>query len=410
MTRTCLVSLYGNSHVLAALSAVRWYSLQRHGDEDIKVVTVVNTPGFSDVIMRERGETLTQIIASQGWPKPILLNDQDMTEFARSFHKKLTYREILRRFRRKLGVEHIDEIYYAHDIGGRVPELVMNAFPEAERIIFGDGMGSLYNKTYHLALSSGASLSQARQALRTRNNFAFRSIRRILIRRLVDLLLGSPQPYQADKAVLILPMDQTGDCLDDMELIVVPKQQVQKIISDCQNSIPELVEYSRGLLAGEPPPYVLILLANISDGNFTSLENEVKLYEEIIRRHVTPKTTLFIKGHPLSVAPLDEMLSIRLSTDYFPRVISHKFARYPIELWSELVGDCKVISIAYSNISLAFLYNVPVVFPFDDALIEKYISPKYWDFYKDADRLYRGQLANLEKWDGQSVLWKGSVQ
>lgn len=409
MTRTCLVSLYGNSQVLAALSAVRWYNLQRHGDDDIKVVTVVNTPGFSDVIMRERGGTLTKIIASQGWPKPILLNDQDMTEFAWPSHKILTYREILRRFRRKLGVEHIDEIYYAHDIGGRVPGLAMNAFPEAERIIFGDGMGSLYNKTYHLALLSGASLDQARQALRTGRHFPVRSLKRALFNCLTDVLLGKPQPYQADKAVLILPMDQTGNCLDDMELIVVPKQQVQKIISDCQNSIPELVEYSRGLLASGPPPYIIILLENISDANLTTLEKEVSLYEENIRSHVSPKATVFIKGHPLSIAPVDEMLSHRLGTDYFPRVISHEFARYPIELWSGLVSACQVISIAYSNITLAYLYDVPVIYALNNSLIEKYIKPVFWDSFRDADLLYRGQLANLNNWDGQSVLWKGSV-
>jgi hypothetical protein len=409
MTRTCLVSLYGNSNVLAALSAVRWYSLQKHGDEDIKVVTVMNTPGFSDVIMRKSGETLTQIIASQGWPKPILLNDQDMTEFSQSIHNLVTYREILRRFRRKIGVEHVDEIYYAHDIGGLVPGLAMNAFPKAERIIFGDGLGSIYNKVYHMALVNGASLDQARQALKTGRHFPARSLKRILFNRLTDVLLGSPRPYQADKAVLILPMDQTGNSLDTQELLIVPKQQVQKIIADCQKTLSELAVYIMGLLSGAPPPYFLILLANISDGNFTSLENEVKLYEEIIRLHAPPKATVFIKGHPLSVAPVDEILCDHLRPEYSPRVISHIFARYPIEFWSELVSACTVISVAYSNISLAFLYDVQVVFPFNDTLIEKYIHQKYWDFYRDADRLYRGQLANLKKWDGQSVLWRGSV-
>jgi hypothetical protein len=256
---------------------------------------------------------------------------------------------------------------------------------------------------------SGASLDQARQALRTGRHFPVRSLKRALFNRLTDVLLGKPQPYQADKAVLILPMDQTGNCLNDMELIVVPKQQVQKIISDCQNSIPELVEYSRVLLASGPPPYIIILLENISDANLTTLEKEVSLYEENIRSHVSPKATVFIKGHPLSIAPVDEMLSHRLGTDYFPRVISHEFARYPIELWSGLVRACQVISIAYSNITLAYLYDVPVIYALNNSLIEKYIKPVFWDSFRDADLLYRGQLANLKNWDGQSVLWKGSV-
>lgn len=119
MTRTCLVSLYGNGNVLAAISAVRWYNIQKHANEDVKVVTVVNTLGLSDVIMRESGKSITRIFASQGWSEPIFLNDQDMAEFVPSFHNMITYSKALLRFRKKLDIEHIDEIYYAHDIGGR---------------------------------------------------------------------------------------------------------------------------------------------------------------------------------------------------------------------------------------------------------------------------------------------------
>lgn len=166
MTRACLVSLYSNGNVLAAISAVRWYNSQRHPNEDVSLVTMVNTPGLPSVIVHESGKTITKIIASQGWPEPIFLNDQDMADFAPSFRNLIPYHEALRRFRKKLGIEHIDEIYYAHDIHGRVPELAMNAFPEAERILFGDGLGSVYNKVYHLALVNGASREQARRALK----------------------------------------------------------------------------------------------------------------------------------------------------------------------------------------------------------------------------------------------------
>ncbi|MCX6056679.1 MAG: hypothetical protein NTW69_00790 [Chloroflexi bacterium] len=367
--------------------------------------------------MQETLDILTRMIVSHGWSPPILLDDQDMSEFSgSSAGGTVSYREVLRRFRCKLGVNHVDEIYYAHDIGGRVPELTMNAFPMAERIMFGDGLGSVYNKTYHMALVTGASLEQARQALRKKHQvqgakrrFSLRGIRSFVKKLIRDKWLGSPKPFQADKAVLILPMDQTGTSLEGMELIVVPKQQVQEVIAECQNNLPDLVEYIAGLLADGPRPFYLILLANIADGNLTSKENETGLYEEIIRRHVPPQSAVFIKGHPLSVMPVDEMLCERLAGDYFPKVLPHKFSRYPIELWSDLIGACTVIGVSYSVISLAFLYDIRVVFPFDDALIEKYIPSRFWGFYKDADRLYRGQLENLKDWDGRSVLWEGHI-
>ena len=409
MTRTCLVSLYSNGNVLAAISAVRWYNSQRHPNEDLSIVTVVNTPGLPGVIVRESGKTLTKIMASQGWPEPIFLTDQDMADFAPSLHKLTPYQEALRRFRKKLGIEHIDEIYYAHDIHGQVPGLAMNAFPEAGRILFGDGLGSVYNKVYHLALANGASREQARRALKRGYYFQPRMIKRVLPDFLTDMFLGKAQPFQADKAVLILPMDHTGNTLNNIELIVVPRHQVQKMIADCEKYLTRLAEYTRELLASQPPPYSLILLENISDANMTTPENEVSLYEESIRSHVPHKTTVFIKGHPLATAPIDEMLRSRLALDYFPNVISHEFTRYPIELWSELINACQVLSISYGSVTLTYLYGTPVVYDLNDSLIEKYIKPAFRESFRDADILYRGQLANLANWDGQSVLWKGSV-
>ena len=410
MTRTCLVSVYGNSNILAALSAVHWYSRECHGNEDFRAVTVVNTPGFSDTLLHESGATLTKITASLGWPSPIFLNDQDIAEILSPNQKRIAYRESLRRFRNKLGVEKIDEIYYAHDIGGQVPGLAMNAFPQAKRILFGDGLGSVYNKTYHMALVNGASIEQARQARRAKPQLPIRNLKRFIYEHLMNLVWGAPRPYQAEQAVLILPMDQTGDTLEKMQMFVVSKEMVQEIIATCIQNLTELSGYLRKLLASGPPPYVLLLLANMSDGNFTSLDNEVSLYEEIIRRHAPPKATVFIKGHPLSVAPVDELLCERLAAEYYPRVISRQFARYPIEFWSDLVRASTVISVAYSSISLAFLYDIQVIVAFNDDLIEKYIPKKLWGLYKDADHLYRGQLANLEQWDGKSILWKGSIQ
>jgi hypothetical protein len=410
MTRTCLVSLYGNGNVLAAIAAVHWYNLQKHPKDDIKVMTIVNTPGISNEIMQESGRITTKIITSQGWPEPIFLNHKDLSKFIPSLRNMITFRKGVRSFRQKLGIEQIDEIFYAHDVHGQVPGLVMNAYPEAERIVFGDGLGSIYNKIYHLTLKSGASREKARQAVRRGDNHQTGGLKRILINLITESLLGKPKPYQADQAVLILPMDQTGTSLDNVELIVVPRQYVQNIITQCQKSLTDLEEYMRKLLTSNPPPYAIILLENIADANLSKLEDEVTLYEESIKKNVLPGSTIFIKGHPLSIAPVDKMLCDRLGDDYSPRIISHEYARYPIELWKELLSACKVISIAYSSVTLAYLYDIPVVYALNDASIEKYIHPKYWEFFRDADLLYRGQLENLKTWNGQSILWKGSVQ
>ena len=407
MSRSCLVHVFGSGNVLAALSAVKWYGLQCYGDASADVVTLAHNPGLPDDAAQESALVVERIIASQGWPRPVVLTAGEMAEITRP-GRWTPYQEILNRFRQKVSVAHFDEIYYTHDVVGRAAELAMNAYPRAVHITFGDALGSVYNKRYHLALASGAPQSQVnQQGVRTR--LCPRRMLNALKTYLRQIILGEPQPFQASKAVLILPMDQTGDCLDDKELSIVPRQLVLDIISDCQQSLPELRSYSQKLLAGTPVPRFLMLLENISDGNFTSFEREVAMCEEMVRRHVPERATVFIKAHPLSVAPVDDALCSRLESDYTARTVSREFRRHPVELWSDLISACQVISMSYPSISLAYLYDKPVIYPVEPSLIKEYIPERFWDSYKNADMLYRGQLANLATWDGRSVLWKGST-
>jgi len=407
MSSRRLVSVFGPGNVLAALSAVKWRESQRSEDTDWNVVTLVHTPGLPEPIARDSGVVVERLISSQGWPEPLVLTDADMEEVVKG-GRFPRYREVLRRFRRKLGTEHFDEIYYAHDVVGRVPELAMNAYPDAKRITFGDALGSVYDKRYHIALaigprsvSGGGPLRRVRGVARRRLEEARTGI--------LGFFLGAPRDLQAGTAMLILPMDQTGACLASMELFIVPKNLVRDIISQCNEAVPELTQYVRQLLIGAPVPRFVMLLENISDGHFMSFEREVALYEEMVRRNAPRGATLIVKEHPLSIAPVGEVLAKRLTPDYSVRRVSPEFHRYPLELWRGLVEACQVISMSYCTISLTYLYDKSVIYPMEMSLIEEYIPPRFWDSYKNADALYRGQLANLATWDGQSVLWRGSV-
>lgn len=398
MSRSCLVHVYGNSSVLSALCAVKWYGLQRHGSERANVVTLVHNPGLSDALTNQSGAIVERLTASQGWSKPVVLTAGEMAGIIRA-GRLTTYRAVLRRFREKISVDHFDEIYYSHDLSGRVVELVMNAYPDAVRITFGDGLGQIYDRRY-LTLAGGT--QQGGQT------FSPRHVLNVLKTRIRLGLLGGPRFLQASKAVLTLPMDHAGDILDDKELFVIPKKLVLEIISDCNRENPELEQYSQGLLSSTPALRFLVLLSNLSDGHFTSIEREVAMYEEMVRHHAPQGAAVFIKVHPLSVAPLDEMLRSRLQADYTVQTVSREFNRYPIELWSGLISACQVITITSCVVSLSFLYDRPVIYPVGSSWVERYILPPFWDYFKDGDRLYRGQLANLPTWDGRSVLWRGS--
>jgi hypothetical protein len=288
---------------------------------------------------------------------------------------------------------------------GGIAELAMNAFPNARHVTFGDALGSVYDKELHLGMASGKNRKDLAMARHTPG--PPKSLASSVKRALKTCVLGRPKPLQATKAVLVLPMDQTGQCLRDKKLLVVPKNIVERLLRQCERALPELSDYTASLLDSTPQPRFLLMLENFADGSFTTLEHEASLCEDIVRRHVPGGATVVLKAHPLAVAQLDKTLAARLSADYTVRCVSPAYSRYPMELWGDLVRSCQVISFSYCSISLTFLYDKAVIYPMTDALIERYIPSRFWDSYKNADALYQGQLRNLAAWDGQSVLWRG---
>lgn len=391
------------------MASVRWYGELSGGGAASRVVVLVHPPGTSRERARASGAIVERLIASQGWQAPIVLADDDVAEIIQASRRTVPYRETLRRFAKRVG-ESFDEVHFAHGLTGRVPELAMNAYPNAKRVVFGDALGSIYDARYFMALARGASIAEARRAAIERPPLHFRQVPRTIRHRMGSLALGGPRKLTADVAALVLPMDQTGNALADTPVSVVPKRLVLDVISDCQRAVPALAAYSGEVLKKTPAPHFVMLLENYADANMTSLDNEVAMYETAIRRHVPKGATILLKTHPLAVAPVDHMLRDRLEADYAAHLIPHDLVRYPMELWSGLVSSCEVMSmLSYCGISLAFLYGKVTICPVDDDLIERFFFQASWDRMRDAAVLYRGQLDNLATWDGESILWKGTV-
>ncbi len=397
-----LISVFGTSNILAAICALKWSALNR-GSEDSngQVVLIVSHPGMPDSVLLDIGKIVDRIISSLGWEKAILIL-KEQRDFVNN--PKVRNSRILREFRRIIDLDEVSEFYFAHDVVGNIPELAMNAFPRAKRITFGDALGSIYDKRYHLQLASGETVQRGirgkwnikRKVMDVKNN-------------LLNRINGTLTEYHADKAILILPMDQTGRCLDSVELSIVPKRLVLDVIRECNVGIPELVQYCKKIISTTLEPRYLFLLENLADGGFATIEAEVDMYEEMINQNVLKGSTILIKPHPFSVLPVDELLCKRLQGNYSVLNISSEFSRYPIELWTELVENCQILTMSYSAISLRYLYERDTKYVMNLSLIEKFIPSKYWDSYKNAHDLYIGQLDSLRNWDGHSILWKGSI-
>lgn len=406
-TRVRLVSIYGASSTLSALAAARWEDLRRAPHRGARVVTLVHPPTPSEQMARETAAVVARLVASQGWPEPVVLTDADVEHITRPGGRESSYRAALERFRRAVGLEHVDEILYAHDVVGRVPELAMNAYPRAERVMYGDGLGLVFDRRYLLALSGGASVEEALAAAgpsRTR----LRQVPGIVRGAVRRLVYGEPQWPPPTRAALILPVDVTGDSLRGIELSVPSKEMVLEVIAECQSALPELSSYSRDILTRTAAPRYLMLLENFTDAGMTSLENETNLYEAAIRRHVPAGASVLLKEHPLVTASVAEALSRRIGTDYPVHILPAALSRYPVELWRDLAVSCEVVSmLSYCGMSLGYLYGKRTIAGLDDDMIEQFFYRHSRQGLHRAGVHLRGQMANLATWDGQGILWKG---
>lgn len=407
VSRSCLVSIHGSGNVLAALAAVSHFG-EHHGlGEPTRVVTVVHVPTDDRQAATEIGSMVERLIASRGWPAPIVLTIAEvlaLTPDGRS------YRRSLAGFRELVGSDPFDEVYYAHDFVNRVPELMMNAFPAAHRITFGDSLGFVFNGRYLVAQVLGASREEARESVRQAARNDSLSPFRQAIRWVRRQLSMEPKPCQARFAVLILPMDHTGDYLADKELLVVPRRTALEIIAKCESAIPEIAEYGRGLRNETNPPRYLLVLENDVEANMMSLDAAVGMYEHAVRRNAPAGSAIFIKPHPLAVEPIAESIARRLDAEYAPRVLSPELMRCPLELWKTLLEGCEVITpLSSCYITLSYLYDKSVLLASGREWIEEFFPPRTWEYLAEVDQRYRDMVAAMATWDGRSVLWSGNL-
>lgn len=61
----------------------------------------------------------------------------------------------------------------------------------------------------------------------------------------------------------------------------------------------------------------------------------------------------------------------------------------------------------YPVLSLKYLYDMSVIQPMTNLVIEKYFASSLWDSYKNAIELNMAPLGRLENWDGKSLLYEG---
>jgi hypothetical protein len=319
---------------------------------------------------------------------------------------------------RSLFAGDFEEIYYAHDVIGVFYAMLSQSYPEARRICFGDGLGIVYERHYHLSFLGVDTAKSEPASTPGKGSSWQRALRRLLgIARGVagnsaqaaseaPFGLGSIPPHEA---ALILPVDQSGEFLRHVSLKVVPKELALQVLGDVSAQCAALSRHVDDLLHGRGSARKFLLMTeNNAEGAFMTFERDVEMYCAIIEQHCAPGSVVYLKSHPGETLPRNEAIRACIGHKYELVEFDRRFKRYPIEFAARLVNECVPICMSYPVLSLKYLFDRDVIQPTDDAFIEQWYPEKYWASYKNALSLYMEPLMSLSSWDGTGLLWSGS--
>ncbi len=396
-------------HVISVIAAIRL----RHGRSPVRVTLAVHWPSVDaqhvqdlQAIVSDMTRGLDCVEACIAVPNEALnpLIGRDSAE-------------VSPQLRSLMGGHKFAEIYYAHDVIGVLYAMLAQSYPDAERICFGDGLGNVYERHYHLGLlgldvprSPPLGDGQGRGSLLRRYIRKLFGLQSPEASALVRLPFGlSSIPPHA--AALVLPIDQSGEFLRQVPLQVIPRPLVLQVLKQVGAGSTLLQANLQGLIdrTRHSERSFLLMTENNAEGNFMSFDRDVEMYCSVIQHYCPAGSLIILKSHPGEVLPRNDAIRTRLGDAYdvveFPGVLK----RYPIELAADLIRHCVLICMSYPTLSLKYLFDLEVIQPMDDAFIEHWYPEQFWASYKNALTLYAGPLERLPSWDGRSVLWSGTT-
>ncbi len=384
--RKCLLAVQGPLQFIAGLIALEWYGQVKHDSSKSELVLVLYDFMVPPEVENPLQEAILSIAGVRQWKKVVFISGQEM---ARIMRKR--YSRSVLEMRTILGEFSFDEIFLARSDVGFGSALMLNAYPDATRVIYGDSFGLVGNES-ELSLLWSWSL----KSLITH----FKAIIR-------KLLLGSPVKFSFDAAVLTLPVDYSGCYLQSIPLLVPLRVFALARLKECCDQLPGLIAYCNNLLEGAHNP-CLFLLSTLFQSGLMSIEKEIALYIRIIRHTAPQGSTIIMKPHPRGNMAILAAVVNAVEAEYHVKVIDYpQFLRIPIELWTPLIKECTIVSMySSSSVNLSYLYGKDVVIPLDANTIGEYFYPELVSTAIKDNALNLEAIKNLKTWDGNSPLWQ----
>lgn len=266
-------------------------------------------------------------------------------------------------------------VYFAHDAStDRTSQCLMQAFPQALRVCYGDPPGFTYP-----IFDQGSPRPLRRLGLSG-------MLRRTSSRALKDF------PLAAD--LNLVAIDMNGMALPASSSVIptrsLPKECLLEVIEKLHGAAQthgatELYGF------GEREHVYLLLMSNFSKSGLATKAMELAMYEQICTEHVPPGGYLLIKGHYGSSRELVGRLAARIR-GLRVRTLGMRTQMLPVELLPELVFHSTILSVSSASAFLKHLYSAEVRHVLTDELIENYFLAEKITAMRQANDLIIAQL------------------
>lgn len=401
----CISLVFNPCNILCSLAALR--TLFPAGNYGV-TMAVCDWPGLSDELATDRFRQMASLM--RGCPNidsiiEIKNNDIVAANAASTFSKQ---NELIKDI---VGRRDIDFIHYPHDSIGSVYQNLAAAFPDALRVSYGDGLGTILNRedfrSYNMnpATPLKNTIALAWQAARRRLNRIW--LTAILLPVFARRYAGPPMEdvyFGTQHWSLGLPVFIQRRLPRPDELTCTPKEELVQVLAMLRKNS-GVESYERELLARYPDHRkILFATENNVEAGILSLDRETEMYCKDLEPALVDYPVIFVKPHPGQSFARGDALRARLAGRAEIVDFDEKYGRLPIELFTDLIHSSTIVVPSYIRITMKYLHDVDALLSTDRDAIEHFFLPQHKRLMTIGMDITEIIASRLPTWDRKTIL------
>ena len=376
-----IITCTGTAQLLSALAALA-HSAQNpsldglEGENTLVIYDLFAPPGQIETFRHAVSQIAGQLLP---WKAQVYLPKQQIDSFYRR-GRSLFAGNLFHDIRNAVGLDRADELYLSRNwqTGNLV---VLNAFPEAERICYGDGLGLYYSEQYHE--QAFAARAPAPAGGWQKWSAEFHKWRRVFKSRLTPNRWIS-RPCSRGCFLSATALGETPP----LPFSEIPPRiflgLLRKLTGLLSQGVRERVQrFASGA------PLVILLSSNFSEAKKMSLESELAAYRELFGKlGFSKQSRLLIKPHPRDSSEKIALLR-QAAEPFFSGTLAlddEPLFCLPFELFllgalldekGVRLGPLEIIAGSTAAISIHRLFGLKPRLAFGADLARKYFYPHY---------------------------------